>query len=439
MKEIIKPIIKLIRRKINAGIVLLFTTIAALIIANSPFSEVYFNIFEKTYINFNFEFWNLSKPLYYWINDGLMAIFFFLIGLEVKREIIIGELSSLQKALLPAVAAFGGMLVPASVFVLFNYLNNSYINGWAIPMATDIAFALGVISLLGKKVPVELKIFLISLAVVDDIGAVVTIAIFYTQEISLSFLVIAIIMWGVLFLLNIVGVRSLWIFILIGIFGIWYPLLKSGVHATIAGIMVAFTVPMARKYDVREFYENVSEKLKIFIESKRSDNNRILSWEQYNSVDDIKNYCNKVSSPLQNLEEALHNITFYFIMPLFAFANTGIRFQDFDFKLLFSNNLPLGIFWGLVAGKVIGISLFVLIFSKLKIIKIPQGITQKHIIGAGFLAGIGFTMSIFITDLAFHSDKLIAISKVAILFASIVSGIIGFSILKSEKTINSEK
>lgn len=436
MKDFVRPIMKFIHREINAGIVLIFATVAALIVANSGLSDTYFKFFEKTYINFEFEFWKLSKPLYYWINDGLMGIFFFLIGLEVKREIRIGELSTPQKALLPTVAAVGGMVVPALLFVVFNLGNEQYINGWAIPMATDIAFALGVISLLGKRVPVELKIFLTSLAVVDDIGAVLTIAFFYTEGIAFVYLIIAFVIWLLLFGLNKLGIRSLWVYIVIGIFGIWYPLLLSGVHATIAGVLVAFTIPMGRKFSSLEFINNVKAKLTQFSESKVHKDPTLLTSEQYDSVDDIKNYCDKVGSPLQNLEHALHKVTFYFIMPLFAFANTGIKLEDFNFGLLFTEKLPLGILFGLVLGKVLGIVLFVFIFYKLKIIKIPKVLTLKKIIGAGFLAGIGFTMSIFITDLAFHNDELISISKVAILFASLIAGVIGFIILRVQKKKN---
>ncbi len=429
MKDIVKPILRFIKHKINAGVVLLLATVAAMIVANTPLSDFYFNLFEKTYIDFKFEFWNLSKPLYYWINDGLMAVFFFLIGLEVKREIKIGELSTPKKALLPTIAAIGGMVVPALIFVLFNRNNHLYINGWAIPVATDIAFALGVISLLGKRVPVELKIFLTSLAVVDDIGAVLTIAVFYTADISFYYLIIALAVWIVLFVLNKAGVRNIWIYIVIGIFGVWYPLLKSGVHATIAGVLVAFTIPMARKYNLKRFVDNVQISLNQFKNYFRP-KKTMLTPEQYDSIDDIKNYCNKVSSPLQRLENGLHKFTFYFIMPLFAFANTGIKFEDFDFNLFASRNLPLGIFSGLVFGKVIGISLFVFIFHKLKLIKLPLNVSFRQIIGAGFLAGIGFTMSIFIAELAFHNDELINISKVSILFASLIAGIIGFFMLR---------
>jgi NhaA family Na+:H+ antiporter len=437
VQEFVRPIVKFIRTEINAGIVLLVATIAALIVANSSYSDVYFNFFESTYIDFKFEFWELSKPLYCWINDGLMGIFFFVIGLEVKREIKIGELSTKEKALLPGVAAIGGMLFPALFYVFFNYSDSAYINGWAIPMATDIAFALGVLSLLGKRVPLELKIFLTSLAVVDDIGAVLTIAVFYTSEISFTFLFIAIGVWLVLFLLNKVGVRSIWVYIIIGIFGVWYPLLKSGVHATIAGVLVAFTIPMDRKFDAKGFVDKVRFSLKQFTEAENPDS-QLLTFKQYDSIDDIKNYCNKVSSPLQKLENSFHNITFYFIMPVFAFANTGIRFDDIEISSFFNNSLPLGIFTGLVLGKVLGIFFFVYIFRKLKIIKLPDTMCMQHIIGAGFLAGIGFTMSIFISELAFRNDELINISKFSILFASLISGLLGAFIIKflSKKPLN---
>lgn len=432
MRDFIRPISKFIHREVNSGIVLIFATIAALIVANSPLAEKYFEFFEHTTIDFKFQVWSLSKPLHYWINDGLMGIFFFLIGLEVKREIKIGELSTPQKALLPTVAAIGGMVFPALFFYLFNSSNETYINGWAIPMATDIAFALGVISLLGKRVPLELKIFLTSLAVVDDIGAVLTIAIFYTADISFTFLFIALGVWLGLFVINKLGIRSLWVYVVIGIFGVWYPLLLSGVHATIAGVLVAFTIPMSRKYNTDRFVEDVREKLNQFAAFKGK-KKTILTFEQYDSVDDIKMYCGKVSSPLQNLEHALHNVTFYFIMPLFAFANTGIRFADFDLQVFLTNKLPLGIMSGLVIGKVVGILFFVFVFYKLKIIKIPDVLNFKQIIGAGFLAGIGFTMSIFITELAFHNDELITVSKVSILFASLIAGVVGYIILRVGK------
>jgi Na+:H+ antiporter, NhaA family len=424
------PVLRSIKKQMNAGVVLLFAAAAALVIANSPLSDLYFRIFEETRISIDFGPWKLDKPLYYWINDGLMAIFFFLIGLEVKRELLVGELSSVKKASLPLVGAVGGMLVPALVFVAFNYNEPLYINGWAIPMATDIAFALGVIALLKDRVPIELKIFLVSLAVVDDIGAVLAIAVFYTEEISLMYLFIALGVFLFLFLLNRLGVRVFWVFIVIGIFGLWYPLLKSGVHATIAGVLLAFTIPLKRETNARDFLTDTQSALKNFDKYKSGESSFILQPEQYDSITQIRESIARISSPLQQIENSLHNFTLYFIMPLFAFANTGIRFSGIDWSLVFTVSLPIGIMLGLLLGKVVGVSLFVWLFRKLKLIKLPGNIKFRHIIGAGFLAGIGFTMSIFITDLAFHGDKLIDLSKMAILIASLSAGLLGYFLLR---------
>ncbi|MBN1820532.1 MAG: Na+/H+ antiporter NhaA [Prolixibacteraceae bacterium] len=429
MKKI-AGILHAIKSEINPGLVLLFTTVAAMIIANSPLSDLYSKLFEETKITIDFNLWSLSKPLYYWINDGLMAVFFFLVGLEIKREILIGGLSQPKKALLPIVAAAGGMAVPALLFITFNLNDANHINGWAIPMATDIAFALGILALLKSRVPVELKIFITTLAIVDDIGAVITIAAFYTSDISVFYLLAALVGWVVLFVLNKAGVRVFWVFILIGILGVWYPLLKSGVHATVAGILVAFTIPIDRKYDISEFTSRAGEVLKRIRENSGLEEKTILKTQQYEEIEKLKTYCEKVSSPLQNLEHGLHNFTFYFIMPLFAFANTGIRFKGIDFGSLISNNLSIGIFTGLFLGKVAGILLFVWIFHKLRLVSLPKSLNWNHIIGAGFLAGIGFTMSIFITDLAFHGDELIVISKLSILIASLLAGITGYFILR---------
>jgi len=429
MKKV-SEVLKSIRSEINPGLVLLFMTLLAMLIANSPLSGLYFKLFEETNITIDFNLWSLSKPLYYWINDGLMAIFFFLVGLEIKREILIGELSRPRKAMMPIVAAVGGMAVPALFFVMFNYNDPEYIKGWAIPMATDIAFSLGILALLKSKVPVELKLFLASLAIVDDIGAVITIAVFYTSEISIFFLVAALIGWVILIILNKIGVRVFWPFILAGIFLVWYPLLKSGVHATIAGILVAFTIPFTRKYDIQKFVKKAGKTIQDFDTNVITGKDAILKHRQYQNIEKLKSYCEKVSSPLQNLEHSLYNFTYYFIMPLFAFANTGLRFDNFNFNMFVSSNLPAGIFSGLFLGKVIGIVLFVWIFYKLKLISLPERVTMKHITGAGFIAGIGFTMSIFITELAFRGDELINLSKGAILIASLFAGITGYTILK---------
>lgn len=429
------PILRSVKKHINAGVVLLIAAAAALIIANSPAADLYFRIFEETRISIDFGPWKLDKPLYYWINDGLMAIFFFLIGLEVKRELITGELSTVKKAALPLAGAAGGMVLPALIFAAFNHDEPLYMNGWAIPMATDIAFALGVIALLKDRVPVELKVFLVSLAVVDDIGAVLAIAVFYTEEISLFYLFTALGVLLFLFLLNRLGVRVFWVFIVIGIFGLWYPLLKSGVHATIAGVLLAFTIPLRRKTDTAEFLKSTKEALKNFELYSNKENSFLLQPQQYDSVTEIRESAARVSSPLQQIEHSLHNFTLYFIMPLFAFANTGIRFSGIDWSQVFTISLPLGIIAGLLAGKVLGVTLFVWGFKKMKLIKIPSAVNSLHILGAGFLAGIGFTMSIFITDLAFHGDALIDLSKMGILIASLIAGLTGYLILRFQKKV----
>jgi NhaA family Na+:H+ antiporter len=432
-QKALTPIVKNIGQHVNSGTILLLSTIAALIVANSPLSKFYFDLFEDTYLSIDFHFWHLKKPLYYWINDGLMAIFFLLIGLEIKRELIIGELSSLQKALVPLVAAIGGMVVPALFYVGVNFANPDIIDGWAIPMATDIAFALGIMAILGKKVPIELKVLLTSLAIVDDLGAVLTIAIYYTDSIEMGYLVLSIVSWIGLFLLGRMGVRSLPVFILIGVLLVWYPMLKSGVHATVAGVMVAFTIPIRRKHDTGGFLKNIGESIERFRKGSEEKEGRLLNHEQYVAIEHIEDHCKDVTSPLQRLEHQLHTITLYGIMPLFAFANTGIDFSTVNFAEVSSSGLSVGIILGLFLGKVVGIVSFIYLFRGLKIIQLPQKLILNQYIGAGFLAGIGFTMSIFITDLAFHGADIADTAKMAILLASLLSGIVGFTILARSK------
>lgn len=436
--EAIKPIFRFIKKEINSGIVLIIVTILAMVIANSPWAKSYFELFDKTYLSLDFQLWSLKKPLHYWINDGLMAVFFFMIGLEVKREILIGELSTFKKALFPLVAALGGMIVPALVFFGINSNNPAYINGWAIPMATDIAFALGILALLKSKAPTELKVFLTSLAIVDDIGAVLTIAIFYTDDISFMYLAIATGSWMFLIILNLMRVRITWVYILIGILAVWYPLLLSGVHATIAGVLVAFTIPLWREVDTEDFIAKVQNALGNFRRYAGSESAYKLNSEQYDAIEDIKEYSRKVSSPHQILEHNIHDFTLYFIMPLFAFANTGIQLSTINMGDLISNPLSQGVFLGLVLGKVVGILLFVFIFHRLKIINIPASLSWQHLTGASFLAGIGFTMSIFISELAFHGDALIPISKVSILAASVVAGLVGYWVIRTAPEKSSE-
>jgi len=423
------PLSRFIKNESNCGVMLIIATLLAIIIANSPFENYYFDFFESTYFGVEFHNWSLKKPLYFWINDGLMAVFFLLIGLEIKRELIIGELSKFNKAILPVLSAVGGMVFPATIYLFFNHHNDIYANGWAIPIATDIAFVLGILSLLNNKVPLQLKIFLITLAIIDDMGAVLSIAIFYTEKIFLQYIIIALIGWLVLIIINIIGCKKIWIYIVIGVLAIWLPLLLSGVHATIAGILVAAAIPVTRKIDSGKFIENIDVTLNDFKKHSFSEVLYCLNTGQFNSVEKFKHYYNNVSSPLQTLENKLRNFSLFIIMPLFAFANTGIILKDIQIITLFSNPLTIGIFFGLFIGKSAGITLFTYIALKLKIAKLSSNVSFLQIIGIGFLSGIGFTMSIFITELAFHGEFLVNISKISILLASTLSGIIGYIIL----------
>ncbi len=378
-------------REEKSGILLLLFAMLALIIVNSPLQSLYFEI-KNTYIPINIGDFSFTKNVSHWVNDGLMAIFFFVIGLELKREILEGELSSFDRMVLPAIAAIGGMLAPAVVYVLINYSNPENMSGWAIPTATDIAFSLAVLLLLGKSVPLSLKVFLLSLAIIDDLGAVLIIAFFYTSEISMIYLSYSAAVLALLILLNLSGSQKMYIYILLGIF-LWYFVLKSGVHATIAGVFLATTIPNNQK----------------------------------NSIDD---------SMLKQLEHKLHNFVGILVLPIFAFFNSDINFSDVTLDSLYSP-LSLGIVLGLLLGKPIGITLFTYIGMKTKLFKLPDDVTLKDIFGLSFLCGIGFTMSLFINGLAFSDSVLVDSSKLGIFIGSIVSAVAGYLILKSRYQTNS--
>ena len=364
----------------SSGVLLIFCVFFALIIANSSLGTGFQQILDY---QLGFENIDLKYPLSIWINDGLMAVFFLLVGLEIKRELVEGELSSFKNASLPIFAAVGGMVVPAVIYSIFNS-GTEYSNGWGIPMATDIAFSLAIISMLGKKVPVSLKIFLTALAIVDDLGAILVIAIFYTEQIHWIYLLLSVGIVAVLFVLNFLKVTKLIFYIIPGIF-LWYFLHHSGIHATIAGVLLALSIPT-----------NVS-KIKI--------------------------------SPLEKLEHTLHFPVSFIIMPIFALTNTNITFNSGMVDGLF-NSLGLGIIGGLVLGKLIGINLFSLIAVKLKISALPQRSSWSQMLGVGLLAGIGFTMSIFIALLSFkHEVDFQDEAKFAILIASFIAAISGYVIL----------
>jgi len=364
----------------SSGILLIFCVAVALGIANSSLAETFQLFLDK---EIGSDLLHLKYPLHIWINDGLMAVFFLLVGLEIKREIVEGELSSFENASLPIFAAIGGMVVPAVIFAFFNY-DTDYSNGWGIPMATDIAFSLAIISMLGNKIPNSIKIFLAALAIVDDLGAILVIAIFYTDQIHWLYIFLSLGITALLFLLNYFKVTKIAFYIIPGLF-LWYFLHHSGIHATIAGVILAFSIPTN------------SSKIEI--------------------------------SPLEKLEHQLHYPVSFLIMPLFALTNTNITFTNGMVDGLFSN-LGLGIICGLVLGKLIGINLFSFVAIKLKVSSLPHDSSWTQMIGVGFLAGIGFTMSIFIALLSFKDEILIQDeAKFAILIASFLAAILGYVIL----------
>ncbi|HNT79504.1 MAG TPA: Na+/H+ antiporter NhaA [Bacteroidia bacterium] len=423
-KLYINSIQKFIRVESLSGLLLFAATIIAILWANSPWAESYKAILNFK-IGFGSEEGNLIKPLILWINDGLMAIFFFLIGLEIKRELRVGELNSLQKASFPLVAAMAGMIFPALIYFALNS-NGETVNGWAIPMATDIAFSLAILKLLGNRAPLSLKIFLTAFAIVDDLGAVIIIAIFYSGGIQTTMLISALLIIAFMALLSKYNLFSKYI-LLFGGFIVWVLFLKSGIHPTIAGVLLALTVPMSQKIDVQSFSQELDN---LVSRLKQSENRRdqLLSSEQIEELDHIHDWMNKVQSPLQNLEHRLHNYVAYFIIPLFAFANAGIELNVVEQMNL---NLVFSIALALVLGKSVGIMLLCTLALKLKITQMPLGINRQQLLGASLLAGVGFTMSIFIANLAFaHQIDLLNSAKAGIILGSIIAGIAGYLVLK---------
>ncbi|WP_077414916.1 Na+/H+ antiporter NhaA [Chryseobacterium sp. JV274] len=373
----------------SSGIILIFCVLVSLLIANSSAAENFQHFLDK---EVGTHIFGLEYPVSIWINDGLMAVFFLLVGLEIKRELVEGELSSFKNASLPIFAAVGGMLVPAVVFSIFN-TGTEYSNGWGIPMATDIAFSLAIISMLGKKIPNSIKIFLAALAIVDDLGAILVIAIFYTEQIHWSYLLLSFGVTALLFILNFLKVTKTIFYIIPGLF-LWYFLHHSGIHATIAGVVLAFSIPT--------------------------------------------NASNVEISPLEKLEHQLHIPVSFLIMPIFALTNTNITFSS-EMVAGVTSTLGLGIICGLVLGKLIGINLFSLIAIKLKLSSLPQNSNWLQMIGVGLLAGIGFTMSIFIALLSFKGEIPIQDeAKFAILIASFIAAIAGFTILSISSKENPE-
>lgn len=427
IEKLTYPIQEFLHKEASGGILLIIATIIALIWANSPFADSYHHLWH-TYLSVNLGNLSLNYSLHHWINDGLMVIFFFVVGLEIKRELLVGELSSLKKASLPIAAALGGMIFPALIYSIFNF-GKEGAAGWGIPMATDIAFVVGILALLGKRVPLALKIFILALAIVDDIGAVLVIAIFYTAEISLTSLMIAAGLIILLIIMNKLSVRNLLLYTLVGL-ALWLAFLKSGVHATVAGVLLAFTIPASSRINTRKFFDETHSLINDFDSAGEHGDNVLTNSERLDIVDQIENNCEKILTPLQRFEHGLHPWVSFLIMPLFAFANAGVSIGEGLTSALI-NPIGIGIILGLFVGKQIGIFGFSYFAVKLKLASQPEGVSWKKIYAASILAGIGFTMSLFIANLAFASPELLDVAKVGILSGSLISGIVGFLILKS--------
>jgi NhaA family Na+:H+ antiporter len=425
--QILKPTQQFFRKEAASSILLIVATIIALIWVNSNIGETYHS-FWHTKISFTFGDFRINKTLLHWVNEGLMSLFFFTVGLEIKREILVGELASPKKALLPVIAALGGMIFPGLIYAAIN-IGLPTIHGWGIPVATDIAFALGAVAVLGRRVPVGLRIFLAAFAIADDLGAVVIIAIFYTKELVLSNLVISLFIILGLAIANFFWIRWTFVYAILGL-SLWFFILGSGVHATIAGVIVSLFVPARGRYDTDHFLQNVRNITEKFeCEEQSCGYSILLNQEHLYAVQALELACHDVETPLQRLEHALHPWVAFLILPLFAMGNTGLLFRGIVFSEAISNPVIIGIIVGLVFGKPIGIILFSYISVKSGMASLPNEVRWSHILGGAMLGGIGFTMSLFLSELSFSDPHILDYGRIAILTGSVLSAIIGMSYL----------
>jgi NhaA family Na+:H+ antiporter len=432
-KKFLTPFQKFIKAESLAGILLFSTTIIALIWANSPYGAFYESIWQSE-IGISFQEFELKKPLILWINDGLMAIFFFIIGLELKRELLIGEINSIKKAAFPIVGALGGILVPVILYLVLNQ-NPETTKGWGIPMATDIAFALAILSTLGKRVPVSLKIFLTAFAIIDDIAGVLVIAFFYSTSINWLFILLGITLIAILGLFYYRSKYSFTIGIILAIIT-WFLFLKSGIHPTIAGVLLAFTIPIKRRMNISLFSSQLASISSKIINVSDNDDKHLLTKAEIKCTENLDDLTSEVRSPLQHLEYKLHSLVAYFILPVFAFANAGVVISAsgvYDFSLM--SNIAISLF----VGKFVGVALFSYLGIKLKLTVLPKKASFGQVLGIAAIAGVGFTMSIFINGLAFDGSPIfINSTKVGIIIGSLVSGIVGYSILRLTSKKNKE-
>jgi NhaA family Na+:H+ antiporter len=416
------------RTEAFSGILLILCAIVATLWANSAWGDSYQSLIHRDF-SIGFGSFLLSKTLIHWINDGLMVIFFFVVGLEIKRELLIGELSSPRKALLPALTAVGGMLVPAALYLAFNQ-GGEGANGWGIPMATDIAFALGILMLAGKNVPMSLKVFLTALAIVDDLGAVLVIALFYTADVQTVYLYNGLALYGLMILLNVAGMRVTIIYSALGIV-LWFLFLKSGVHATIAGVLLAFVIPAEKTLNYRQFYSELGSLTRYFGETFRlAPNQSPATGRQARMLllEEIYSAVHRVHSPLERLEHGLKPWTAYLILPIFALANGGVTFGS-DLLASLSHPVFWGIFLGLFIGKQVGVFGFGWLAIRLRWASMPTGVSWLMLYGVSILGGIGFTMSLFISELGLPPE-LQQVSKLGIMAATFTAAVTGFILTK---------
>ena len=432
-KVFIRPFARFIEIEAASGIVLLIAAVIAMIWANSAWSDSYFSILEQ-HLTIEFFDFHFDESVLHLINDGLMTIFFFVVGLEIKRELVLGDLRDPRAAALPVIAALGGMVVPALIYFALN-VGTAASHGWGIPIATDIAFAVGVVVLLGSRVPSGAKLFLLAVAIADDIGAIVVIATFYTSELDSLYLAAAIVGLVLVWVANRIHIRAMWFYIPMGIV-IWYLMLESGVHATLAGVALGFLTPAQPFYQPREFDRRARAILDVYPVEETAD----PSAQEHADYEALllSNVANEAVAPLARLEHRLVAWSSFVVIPIFALANAGIDFRDIDIGAALTSPVALGVAGGLVVGKVLGVTLASFGAVRLGLGKLPPGTTWWHVLGLSAVAGIGFTVALFVAGLAFEDPELKELSKVGIFAGSLIAGIVGTVILSRSRPTTTE-
>jgi len=422
-RVLLPPVQEFISREISGGIVLLAAAAVALVWANSPWNDQYFDLWGSV-LTVDAGIFRISEDLQHWVNDALMAVFFFVVALEIKREVLHGELAGVRLAALPAAAALGGMIVPALLFTALN-AGGDGARGWGIPMATDIAFALGVLALLGNRIPSQLRLFLLALAIVDDMGAILVIAVFYTNDLAVGSLGIAGLLVLAILSMQLLRVRSFAPYALAGV-ALWVAVFESGVHATIAGVVLGLLTPSTPHLSARTFFDSARGLLRDFRQAfpwQNAERTELL-------VEEMEDLSRETEAPLERLERVLHPWSSYVVLPVFALANAGISLSGDTISDAASSSVTIGVMVGLLAGKLTGILLAAWMAVQLRIARLPAGVGWRHLAGAALLGGIGFTVSLFITGLAFDDARLTGDAKIGVLAASVAAGLAGYWFLR---------